>query len=151
MCDRTGPCSVPSSFLSSMSLYSCLSKTVSIKYHVAFVIDKLTKVVVIPQRSEHRSVGSVVVVPENFPQIACRLLPMIPGHHWEEMVNDMKVSHVMKEESSLPSKEVAVDGCSRSALIVPQAFAIMRKLGIRVMQVGDHDKPMSDEQPRDTP
>ena len=55
------------------------------------------------------------------------------------MMNDMIMSNIMKEETPLPAQEVSIDSSSGPTLKVPGSAAIVRKDGIGVVEVGDHD------------
>lgn len=51
------------------------------------------------------------------------------------------MGNIVQEEPALPAEEVSVDGGCSASLEVPLTIAIVRKLDIGVVQVGDHDKP----------
>jgi len=67
----------------------------------------------------------------------------------EEMMDNMVMGDIMQEHSSLPSKEVPIDSSSSASLEGPFVFAIMGHLWISVMEVGDHDEPVSYFEPGD--
>ena len=53
----------------------------------------------------------------------------------------MVVGNVVKEEATHPTEEVAVHSRRRPALEVPLRLAVVRQLGVRVVQIRDHDEP----------
>ena len=55
------------------------------------------------------------------------------------MMDNMVVCNIVEEETTLPSKEVSIDGCSCSTLEVPFFSTIVGQQGISVVEVSDHD------------
>lgn len=72
------------------------------------------------------------------------------GHLGEEVVDDVEVSDTVEEEVSLPAEEVPVDGRSGTAGVAPGITAVVGDDGVGVVQVGDHDEPVSHQEPGDT-
>lgn len=76
------------------------------------------------------------------------VLKLTEGQFREEMMYHMIVGDIVQEEPALPAQEVPVDGGSCTALVVPFLSTIMWQERIGVMQIGDHDEPMGDFEPR---
>lgn len=57
-------------------------------------------------------------------------------------MDDVVVGNVVKEEATHPTEEVAVHSRRRPALEVPLRLAVVRQLGVRVVQIRDHDEPV---------
>ena len=55
------------------------------------------------------------------------------------MMDDVEVSDIVEEEAALPSQEVPVNGGSGSTLEVPFLATVVRKCGVGVVEVCDHD------------
>lgn len=58
-----------------------------------FVVDKLTEVVVVPERLEGGLGCAQVVGADRLPQVLRRFLAVVPGHAGKEVVNDVEVRH----------------------------------------------------------
>jgi hypothetical protein len=58
---------------------------------LTFILDKLAKIIVVPEHLKHIFVGAMVMGPDNCTQMACRRLAIIPRHHGEEVVDYMVV------------------------------------------------------------
>lgn len=54
-------------------------------------------------------------------------------------MDNVIVSDIMEEKTALPSEERPVDSGCGAALESPFFFAIMRKLWVCMLQVGDHN------------
>ena len=54
-------------------------------------------------------------------------------------MDDMVVSDVVQEETSLPTEEVAINRSRRTALEVPFLATIVRKFWGGVMKISNHD------------
>jgi hypothetical protein len=65
------------------------------------------------------------------------------------MMDDMIVSNVMQEKSSLPSQEIPINSRSSPPLECPSSVTVVWNRRIGVLQVRDRDEPMGDEEPRD--
>jgi len=74
---------------------------------------------------------------------------VVERHLGEEVVDNVEVSDVVEEESSLPSKDRSVNGGSGTSLEVPFLSAVVGHDGVGVVQVGDHDEPVTDAKPWD--
>lgn len=70
-------------------------------------------------------------------------------HLREEVVNDMEVGDIMKEEAALPAKTIPVDGGGSTSLVVPFIVAVVGKIRVGVVEICDHDEPVGDFQPGD--
>jgi hypothetical protein len=57
--------------------------------------------------------------------------------------------NVMEEEATLPAQKVSVDSGSSTTLVSPCVIAVVWKLRICVVEVGDHNEPVGDAEPRD--
>lgn len=54
----------------------------------------------------------------------------------------MSLADAVHEVGSDGAEHVAVDGAEGAALEVPHAGVVVRERGVRVLEVGDHDKPV---------
>lgn len=61
----------------------------------------------------------------------------------------MEMRHVMQEEPAHPPQKVTVDSGSRPAGETPCAVAVAWERRVGVVEVGDHDEPVRDEEPGD--
>ena len=95
-------------------------------------------------------IGGSVVVPNEVLEILRRFGGMVERDLREEVVYDMEVSDIVEKETALPSQKVVIDSCSGATLEVPGAFAIVRELGVGMLEVGDHNEPLSNSNPRQT-
>ena len=76
--------------------------------------------------------------------------PLTKRHLGEEVMDYMVMRNIVQEEAALPAQERSVNSCSCATLIVPLFHAVMRQIGIGVVQVSNHDEPMRDQQPWDS-
>lgn len=65
------------------------------------------------------------------------------------MMHNMKMRNVMQEEPAHPPKEIPVNGRSCPTSKTPRAVAVMRERRVGVVEVGDHDEPVRNEEPGD--
>ena len=68
-------------------------------------------------------------------------------HLGEKMVYNVEVCDIMKEEMTDEPKELSVYRCSSPTLEVPLPSTIVWQVWIGMLEVGNHDKPVVDEQP----
>lgn len=71
------------------------------------------------------------------------------GHLREEMVHDVVVRDVVQEELARAPEELPVHRRRRAAPVRPRAAAVERNRGVGVLQEGDRDDPVVNEEPRD--
>jgi len=118
------------------------------EHYVAFVFDKLAFIVCLPECRENGVAGVMVMFPEEFLQVLCRLFAVVMRHLRKEMMHNMVVCDIVQEETTLPAKKVPINGCRRTALKVPLSGAVVRQFGIGVLQVGDHSEKVIKKKPR---
>lgn len=57
------------------------------------------------------------------------------------MMDDVKVSHIVEEETTCPAQEIAINSRGSTTLEAPLSRTIVWELGVCMVQVRYHDKP----------
>ena len=69
------------------------------------------------------------MISDHLLEVLGRFGAVIEGHLWEEVMDDMEVGDIVKEETALPSEEVAVDGSGGATLEVPFLATVVGMTG----------------------
>ena len=68
---------------------------------------------------------------------------LTPWHLGEKVMDDVVVGDVVQEKAAHPAEEVTVHSRGGASLEIPLRLAIVRQRRVRVVEVRDHDEPVS--------
>ena len=147
-----------------------LPLVVAVEHNFTLILNKLAIVVALPERVERIAIIVSVMLTNERLEVLGGLLAVIEWHLREEVVDDVVVGDIVKEESPLPPEEGTVDGASGATLEAPLALAIMGEALVGVVElnrwgnivkisdiaisnathVSDHNEPVGHAEPRES-
>ena len=127
-----------------------LALPVAVEENVTLILDELAFVVAVPECLEALGIIIVVVFANECLEVLSSLRAVVERHLGEEVVDDVEVSDVVEEESSLPTENGSVNGSSSTTLEVPFLSAVVGHDGVGVVEVSNHDEPVRNTEPRET-